>query len=97
MGHGETVCSLAVNNKTQTLVSGSWDKSVKVWKGNWGDTEKKCIRTVSDIHGGSVLTIVILEDDSFITGCADKIIRHFDPKDIRIENYTPQVTFDKSF
>lgn len=87
VGHSETVCSLAVNNSTQTIVSGSWDKSVKVWKGDWGSAEKKCIRTVSDVHGGSVLTIVIMDDDSFITGCADKLIRHFDAKDIWIKNY----------
>ena len=81
-GHGQTVSSLAVNNSTQTLVSGSWDKTVKVWKGEWGKYEKKCIATIGDIHAGSVLAIAITEDDNIITGCADKLIRHFDDKEM---------------
>ena len=28
VGHGECVSALACNNKTQTVVSGSWDKNV---------------------------------------------------------------------
>ena len=79
-GHGETVCSLAVNKSTQTLVSGSWDKTVKYWRGEWGKTEKKCTRTVSDAHQGSVLGIQITDEDHVISACADKIIRHFDEK-----------------
>ena len=79
-GHGETVCSLAVNKSTQTLVSGSWDKTVKYWRGEWGKTEKKCTRTVNDTHQGSVLGIQITEEDHVVSACADKIIRHFDEK-----------------
>ena len=33
-GHGQTVCALAVNNKSQTVVSGSWDK---LWGRNYSN------------------------------------------------------------
>ena len=79
-GHGQTVCSLGVNDKTQTVVSGSWDKTIKFWKGDWGKTEKKCVNTIENVHGGSVLALVILEADDVISGCADKLIRWFDAK-----------------
>lgn len=52
-GHGQTVCALAVNKATQTLVSGSWDKTVKVWRGAWGSLEKKNTKTISQIHQGN--------------------------------------------
>lgn len=78
-GHGQTVCALAVNNKTQTLVSGSWDKTIKVWRGAWGKIERKCTKTISDVHQGSVLDILLLDDDSMISACADKIIRLINP------------------
>ena len=52
-GHGQTVCALAVNKTTQTLVSGSWDKTVKVWRGAWGSLEKKNTKTISQIHQGN--------------------------------------------
>merc|ERR1712227_961226 len=52
-GHGQTVCALAVNKATQTLVSGSWDKTVKVWRGAWGSLDKKNTKTISQIHQGS--------------------------------------------
>jgi len=76
-GHGQTVCALAVNKATQTLVSGSWDKTVKVWRGAWGSLDKKNTKTISQIHQGSVLALQILEDDSILTACADKLIRLF--------------------
>jgi len=77
VGHAQCVSALACNNKTQTVVSGSWDKNVKVWKGKWGSPEKKCAVTISGQHEGSVLAIGLLEDDRIITGCADKLLRIF--------------------
>ena len=77
-GHGQTVCSLAINNKTQTLVSGSWDKSVKIWRGAWGSLEKKNTKSIAEgIHQGSVLAVQLLEEDDILTACADKLIRLF--------------------
>ena len=55
-GHGQTVCALAVNKATQTLVSGSWDKTVKVWRGAWGSLDKKNTKTISQIHQGNFST-----------------------------------------
>ncbi|KAG1658919.1 Phospholipase A-2-activating protein [Nymphon striatum] len=67
-GHSETVCSLAAG-KFGSLVSGSWDKSAKVWLG-----EKNIMTLVG--HEAAVWAVQILPEQGLIlTASADKSIK----------------------
>lgn len=59
--HQENVSSLAITNNKNYLVSGSWDKTVKIWELSTG----KIIRTING-HEELVDKIVIIPNDKFI-------------------------------
>jgi len=59
--HQENVSSLAITNNKKYLVSGSWDKSVKIWELSTG----KIIRNING-HEELVDKIVITPNDKFI-------------------------------
>ncbi|GAA5978453.1 hypothetical protein JCM10908_004359 [Rhodotorula pacifica] len=73
IGHEGNVCALHVSNDGHRIVSGSWDKTAKVWK-NW-----QLAYTLKG-HEQSVWAVLALdgpEDDLVLTGAADNLIRLF--------------------
>ncbi|CAI2735967.1 unnamed protein product [Schistosoma spindalis] len=75
-GHKDTVCTLAVGNH-KTIISGSWDKSIKIWK------EEKCVSTLTG-HQAAVWCVLVMsavnitghiDDLIVISGSADQTIR----------------------
>ncbi|KAF8569180.1 hypothetical protein P879_00711 [Paragonimus westermani] len=76
-GHTDTVCALAVDTRG-ALISGSWDKSVKIWY------DRQCLATIQG-HGEAVWCVLILStscvsataesDFVILTGSADGLIR----------------------
>ncbi|KAI8640436.1 WD40-repeat-containing domain protein [Parasitella parasitica] len=66
-GHSDSVYCLAWIDQ-DTLVSGSRDKTLKVWDVN----ASRCIRTVENEHEGSILCICVSKDRSILlTGSSD--------------------------
>jgi phospholipase A-2-activating protein len=73
IGHGNQVCSLDVSPGGDWLVSGSWDNSARIWGvGRW-ETEVEL-----QGHTATVWAVLAYDQDTIITGCADKGIRIFD-------------------
>ncbi|GAA5877374.1 hypothetical protein JCM3774_003577 [Rhodotorula dairenensis] len=73
IGHEGNVCALHVSSNGDRIVSGSWDKTAKVWK-NW-----QLAYTLKG-HEQSVWAVLALdgsEDDLVLTGAADNMIRLF--------------------
>ncbi|KAF5140575.1 phospholipase activating protein [Vairimorpha ceranae] len=66
-GHTGNVCCLKIRNNI--LLSGSWDHSLKMW-----DINKKIILSSID-HPGTVWCVSFIDDNRFVTGCADKVLR----------------------
>ncbi|CAH1243636.1 PLAA [Branchiostoma lanceolatum] len=67
-GHKNTVCSLAAG-KFGTLLSGSWDKTARVW------LKDRCMMTLSG-HEAAVWAVAIMpEHGIMLTGSADKTIK----------------------
>ncbi|KAJ1823007.1 WD repeat protein Lub1 [Coemansia sp. RSA 2599] len=66
-GHESTVCGLAASSDGMVLVSGSWDKTAKVW------VDGKCKHTLRG-HEQAVWAVLVLDDGSILTGSADKAI-----------------------
>ncbi|KAI8902774.1 WD40-repeat-containing domain protein [Globomyces pollinis-pini] len=66
-GHKENICALAVSD-TGELISGSWDKTAKIWK------DGKCMFTLEG-HEYAVWGVLALEGGLFVTGSADKTIK----------------------
>ncbi len=70
-GHSSTVCSIAISPDGQTLVSGSWDNSIKIWQ----LSTREEIRT---LMGDSkwVLSLAISPDGkTLVSGSADSVIK----------------------
>ncbi|KAI0063399.1 phospholipase A-2-activating protein [Artomyces pyxidatus] len=67
VGHADNVCAL-YTKPDGTIVSGSWDKTAKVWKN---------FSQASDLvgHAQSVWTVLAAEGDEYLTGSADKTIK----------------------
>ncbi|GAA5879981.1 hypothetical protein JCM8547_004831 [Rhodosporidiobolus lusitaniae] len=72
IGHDANVCALHVSSDGKRIVSGSWDKTAKVWK-NWE------LAYTLEGHEQSVWAVLALdgEDDLVLTGAADNLIRLF--------------------
>ena len=73
-GHSLDVTAVCVM-RDGTIVSGAMDKSIRLWDASSG----KCVRTIADAHGSSVLALLALPDsDGFLSGSADKTIKRWD-------------------
>ncbi|XP_067931333.1 phospholipase A-2-activating protein-like [Watersipora subatra] len=67
-GHTETVCTLSAG-KHGTLMSGSWDKTAKVW------LQDKALMTLTG-HELAVWCVAVMPENGYmITGSADKLIK----------------------
>ncbi|KAJ1944859.1 WD repeat protein Lub1, partial [Linderina macrospora] len=69
-GHTDNICALAVSKDGKTLVSGSWDKTAKVW-------EDGVLKHTLQGHAHAVWSVLVLNDGSVLTGSADKTIRRW--------------------
>lgn len=67
LGHTENICALHAT-PSGTIISGSWDKTAKVWRN---------FALLYDLkgHQQSVWAVLALDEDRFLTGSADKSIR----------------------
>lgn len=73
IGHSRNVCALAVLPGDKHIVSGSWDNSARIWSVAKWETE-----VILDEHEGAVWDVLPLDQNTVVTGCADKNIRIFD-------------------
>lgn len=69
VGHSQNVCCLKVHR--ETVYSGSWDKTAKIWK-DWA-----CIATLGG-HQQAVWDVLPLSDGSVVTAAADNLVRYYD-------------------
>ncbi|KAK9482765.1 WD40-repeat-containing domain protein [Lipomyces starkeyi] len=65
-GHDSNVCALDYNSGV--LLSGSWDKTARVW------ANRQC-KYILRGHEQAVWAVLVLAPDQYITGSADKTIR----------------------
>jgi len=67
-GHEQTVCSLNGDHQSQRLISGSWDKSARIWS---SDIE------IAELtgHEAAVWATCFVNDQIALTGSADKTIK----------------------
>ncbi|KAK0211219.1 phospholipase A-2-activating protein [Desarmillaria ectypa] len=67
LGHSENVCALNVS-AGGTIISGSWDRTAKVWKS---------FQLAYDLkgHGQSVWAVLAVDEEQFLTASADKTIK----------------------
>ncbi|KDE02794.1 hypothetical protein MVLG_06686 [Microbotryum lychnidis-dioicae p1A1 Lamole] len=71
IGHENNVCALAASDDGKRLISGSWDKTAKVWK------DFQLAYTLQG-HEQSVWAVLALEgdgDDLVLTGAADNLVK----------------------
>ncbi|KAJ9477799.1 Protein DOA1 [Pseudozyma hubeiensis] len=68
IGHTENICALDVDSHGRYLVSGSWDKTAKIWR-DW-----ECVATLKG-HEQSVWAVLAVDQDRVLTASADKTIR----------------------
>jgi phospholipase A-2-activating protein len=66
-GHNGNVCCLDI--RKNILLSGSWDHKVKVW-----DISTRKLLASLD-HPGTVWSVKFIDDNRFVSGCADKLLR----------------------
>ncbi|KAJ2742170.1 hypothetical protein GGI20_004678 [Coemansia sp. BCRC 34301] len=69
-GHTDNVCALAASPDGRVLVSGSWDRTAKVW------VDGECKHTLGG-HQQAVWSVLVMADGSVLTGSADKLIRRW--------------------
>jgi len=67
IGHSDTVCCLAFS-KDGNLVSGSWDKTIRIWNGSTSIAELKG-------HSLAVWAVLSLDNGDIVSGAADKSIK----------------------
>ncbi|KAK9464179.1 WD40-repeat-containing domain protein [Lipomyces oligophaga] len=67
-GHTGNVCAL--NYGSGQLISGSWDKTARVWQNG------SCKYTLTG-HEQAVWAVLVVGPDAFLTGSADKMIRYW--------------------
>ncbi|KAH8413203.1 hypothetical protein KR009_008741 [Drosophila setifemur] len=76
-GHGSTVCALAGGLKPGSLISGSWDKTARVWS----ISEAEVTFTSLEGHEAAVWTVATLKEQrKYVTGGADKCIYYWNEK-----------------
>ncbi|KAJ2708719.1 WD repeat protein Lub1 [Coemansia spiralis] len=69
-GHTDNVCALAASADGRMLVSGSWDKTARVW------VDGACQHVLRG-HQYAVWGVLVLDDGSVLTASADKLIRRW--------------------
>ncbi|KAI0839349.1 PFU-domain-containing protein [Hypoxylon sp. FL0890] len=73
IGHSRNVCALAVVPGAQYIVSGSWDKTARIWSVDKWETE-----AILADHEEAVWDVLPLDEATIVTASADKNIRIYD-------------------
>lgn len=68
LGHQDNISALDVGPAGSYIVSGSWDKTARVWKG-W-----QCVATFQG-HLQAVWAVLAVDEDRVLTASADKLVR----------------------
>ncbi|TIB97307.1 RNA-binding domain-containing protein [Wallemia mellicola] len=87
--HWNNVCCL--DTRGNTIASGSWDLTARVWNVAGGHYEQV---SKLDKHDAAVWDVKLLPDGSLLTASADNFIRHFNPDgslNRRFEGHTEPV------
>lgn len=72
--HTDAISSLAYNEERGALYSGSWDKTVKMWRmRDW-----KCVESIV-AHDDAVSSVAVAEDGLLFTGSADSTVKVWTP------------------
>ncbi|KMY87437.1 phospholipase A-2-activating protein [Drosophila simulans] len=77
-GHGSTVCALSAGLEPRSLISGSWDKTARVWTiSEAGDVSFVALEG----HEAAVWAVATLKEQrKYVTGGADKNIYYWNAK-----------------
>ena len=74
LGHDDCVNSIAISNDGKRIISGSYDKTVRIWDAETG----KQIHQLNG-HDGDVMSVAISNDcKRIISGSDDKTVRIWD-------------------
>lgn len=73
LGHANNICALDIGTNG-TIVSGGWDAQARVWHVEKGE----CVAELKG-HTAAVWGVLIFDENTIITACADKAIRIFSP------------------
>lgn len=85
IGHEDTVCSVVAARKPGQIISGSWDKTARVWSlRNIGQSTSLILKG----HQAAVWAAVELHNGTYATGSADKTISIYSDSGMRINNFT---------
>ncbi|GAB2224836.1 hypothetical protein Drorol1_Dr00005613 [Drosera rotundifolia] len=69
--HLDAVSCLNVNNEAGLLYSGSWDKTIKVWR----ISDSKCLETIEAAHEDAINSIVVGFGGLVFSGSADGTVK----------------------
>lgn len=69
-GHSDSVCSITNAGKERQILSGSWDKTAKLWTLN--ESGFSCV--TFEGHDAAVWSVCTLKSGKYATGSADKLI-----------------------
>ena len=70
-GHTSSIVTLAVTRDNKYIISGSWDKTIRVW-----NLLQKTQETVLNGHTDAVNSVLVTSNNKFvISGSSDKTIR----------------------
>ncbi|XP_055917691.1 phospholipase A-2-activating protein [Eupeodes corollae] len=81
-GHDSTVCSISKGVESMSLVSGSWDKTARIWA---IDESGLSCAVVLKGHEGAVWSVISLPNKQIVTGSADKTIVYWNPAGERLK------------
>ncbi|KAF3054933.1 Ubiquitin homeostasis protein lub1 [Daldinia childiae] len=87
VGHARNVCALAVVPGGRYIVSGSWDKTARIWSVNKWETE-----AILAGHEEAVWDVLPLDDTTVVTASADKNIRIYDLRTVVTGQVEPRST-----
>lgn len=74
LGHANNICALDVGFNGDTVVSGGWDAQARVWNLENGNTAAELKG-----HTAAVWAVLVYDENTILTGCADKTIRAYSP------------------
>lgn len=81
-GHTDTVCSLAAGLEPNTLLSGSWDKTARLWTiAGFGPSSS--ITMIG--HEAAVWAVTTVSGNYYVTGSADKTISYWNKHGERVK------------
>ncbi|KAI0886454.1 PFU-domain-containing protein [Annulohypoxylon maeteangense] len=87
IGHARNICALAVIPGCHYLVSGSWDKTARIW-----NLQKWELEAILSGHEEAVWDVLPLDKNTIVTASADKNIRIYDVRTAVAAEIQPKST-----